>query len=264
MRVLFAILILLFVTITSFAQTNSTSPFVRLDLIKSTDSPSKPLAEDDPFVAPKDSILKLQRQAEFHLLPADFFPDQEKETNAFRRKALRYAVAYYRDCEVPGFRDFRDVMLGLRLDTRNGALEIRYYRTALIIDPFQVQFPEDSSALAVLPQREATALALFSSNGKQQLIAFEGLFTDNPRPTNFLGSDDVDGLKADPKTGKFIFFVRGGGSRAALFAIVTDLELQQVTTLELLRDLANSDRAFIFEILPSTAPTFRTAGAPVK
>jgi hypothetical protein len=221
----------------------------------------KPLAgdEDGNYLLPKNSLLKLQRQAEFLMLPAGFYPANETETDGFRRKALRYAIAYYRDSEVPGFDDFRDVLLGMRFDTRDGKLEVRYFHVAIIVDPNRIVFPEDRPSLAVLPDAEATALLFFFQGQQQQLLSFEGMFSENPHPANFIGGDDVDGVKADYNYGKFAVFVRGGGARGSLFLILTDATLGDIQTYELLRDLPSSDQAVVFQVLPAASPTFRAA-----
>src|SRR4051794_9963270 len=122
LRGLIIAIALLMVTVSAQAQVSAAVKdrgFTTFNLSKAVKDGIKPLADNDIFISPNDSLLKLQRQVEFHMLPAGFLPAEETETDAFKRKALRYAIAYYRDSEVPGFADFRDVILGLRLDTRN-------------------------------------------------------------------------------------------------------------------------------------------------
>src|SRR5436305_879849 len=101
------------------------------DLVKGTQSNGvKPLGDlGDQFISPTDSLIKqLQRQVEFQFLPSSFIPSIESETESFKRKALRYAIAYYRDCQVTGIQGFVDVLIGLRFDTRSGPLDVKYYR----------------------------------------------------------------------------------------------------------------------------------------
>src|SRR5438045_5143843 len=73
----------------------------------------KPLDDlGDQFISPTDSLIKqLQRQVEFQFLPSSFIPSIESETESFKRKALRYAIAYYRDCQVTGIQGFVDVLI---------------------------------------------------------------------------------------------------------------------------------------------------------
>src|SRR4051794_39168001 len=49
----------------------------------------KPLAEGDAFISPKDSLLKLQRQAEFQLLPAGLSrPRRPSRRHSVRRRSV--------------------------------------------------------------------------------------------------------------------------------------------------------------------------------
>src|ERR1051326_1469281 len=109
-----AVLVLFIVTISAQAQSSDALKnhgIIRYEISKK--GGIKPLDTGDIFISPKDSLLKLQRQVEFHMLPATFSPAVETEMESFKRKALRYAVVYYRDSEVPGISGFRDVLLGI-------------------------------------------------------------------------------------------------------------------------------------------------------
>lgn len=259
-KAIYIFLFFLISIISTQAQTTtalSDRALLRYDLVKGLDTGIRPLQQgsDDPeFVEPEKSLLKLQRQVDMQMLPSDFFPAVEKETEPFKRRALRYAVAYYRDCEVPGLIGFFDVIVPLRLDTRSGALKITYYRISTIVNPNRLQFPEDRPAVAVLPDGQASILLLFLEGTRQQLFTFEGLFTENPRPIAFLSADDVDGVKADPNVGKFAVFVRGGASRASLFVLNADVTLQNLQNFEVIKDLSATDRAVVFSILPALVP----------
>lgn len=223
----------------------------------------KPLAASDFFIDPSNSLLKLQRQIGIHFLPADFLPSVETENEPFKRKALRYAIAYYRDCEVPGIDGFFDVMLGLRFDTRNGALNVKYFRVATIINPNKVQVPEDRPAIGILQAGEGSAMLFLVDGSRQSLVTFEGLFTENPHAVNFIATDDVDGIAIDESVQKFAIFVRGGASRSSLFILNTDTSLKELQTFEVIRDLPSTDRAYIFGILPGLVP-YRGASIPNK
>jgi hypothetical protein len=215
----------------------------------------KPLAPDDQFIDPAKSLLKLNRQIEMQFLPPDFFPSFEQEDESVKRKALRYAVAYYRDCEVPGVVGLFDVLLGMRFDTRNGPLEVKYYHVATIVNPNKVQLPEDRPSMAILKAAECSVMLFLIDGASQQaLITFEGIFTENPHAVNFIITDDVDGIKADESVQKFAIFVRGGSARASLFVLNTDVNLKAVETFEVIRDLPATDRAYIFGILPALIP----------
>lgn len=257
--------VLLFVALQAQAQVKlpgqkSIPGISRYELTKSSGpSGTKAQADGEPFISPKDSLLKLQKQVEFQLLPTGFIPSQEIEPDAFRRKSLRYGIAYFKDSLVPNVSGFKDVLLGVRLDTRNGLLEIKYYRVATIIDPSALQFSENRSSLAILPDNQGTALLSLFEGSKQDIISFEGVFSDNPHPANSIGGDDVDGVRADITNGQFIVFVRGGSNRASLFALLTDASLQQIETYELLKDLTSTDVSTIFDILPAPISNSRTA-----
>src|SRR5438477_3967675 len=86
---------------------------------RSLSSSLNPLANGGSFVDPTKSLLKLQRQTDIQFLPVGFIPKVETETDSSKLKALRYAVAYYRDSEAVGIAGLVDVMVGLRFDTRN-------------------------------------------------------------------------------------------------------------------------------------------------
>lgn len=210
-----------------------------------------PLALGEPFILPETSLAKLPRQVLFQLLPVDFFPSIETETDQFRRKALRYGVAYFRDCEIPGLTGFYDVIIGIRLDTRSGKLETRYFRTATVLNPKIVQFPEDRPAFAVLKDTDATAMIFLFENNKEELITYEGLFTDDPHAVNSIGADDVVGVSTDKTRGRFALFVRGGQNRSSLFLLLTDASMKNLQSVELAKDVSSSDQTFIFEIIPA-------------
>lgn len=219
------------------------------------DSSIRPLEGDQAkFIDPKDSLITLQRQVEIQFLSKDFLPSIEKETDPIRRKNLRYAVGYYRDCQVAGIAGFVDVVLPLRFDSRSGSLEIKYFNQSIIVNPAVAQFPEDRSAFAVLPLEQGAAMLLLNISGGQQIITFEGLFTSDPHPVDVLTLDDVDGLKADESANKFAVFVRGGAARASLFILNSGTSLQDLDSIESFRDLAATDRAYIFTILPAVVP----------
>lgn len=215
---------------------------------------TKPLASEEPFILPQSSLAKLRRQIIFQLLPSDFFPSVEKETDKFKRKALRYGVGYFRDCEIPGLTGFYDVILGMRLDSRNGKLELRYFRTAIVLNPRVVQFPEDRRAFGALKDADGTLMLFLFENNQQEVITYEGLFTDDPHTSNFIGADDVIGVSTDNSRGKFALFVRGGVNRSSIFLLLTDGNLKDFQSVELVKDIKSFDQALIFEILPSLLP----------
>lgn len=238
---------------------------ISYNLAKTSSSPHPSDDDTSAFVLPKDSFLKLQRQLDLKMLPAGFFPAQETEGDPFKRKALRYGIAYYRDSEVPGLPGFQDVVVPLRFDTRNGQLEVRYFRTALVIVSQKVQIPEDRPAVAVLSNGDTATLMLFLFEGnKQELVSFEGLFADDPHPTNFIGADDVVAVNADEGSQKFAAFFRGGATRNSLFLLLTDATLNNIQTSELIHDLPSTDQAFVFQIIPSLAASFRGINLNVK
>ncbi len=210
-----------------------------------------PLALGEPFILPETSLAKLPRQVLFQLLPADFFPSLETENDQFKRKALRYGLAYFRDCEIPGLTGFYDVIIGIRLDTRNGKLETRYFRTATVLNPKVVQFPEDRPAFATLKNSDATAMIFLFENNKEEFITYEGLFTDDPHAVNSIGADDVVGISTDKARSKFALFVRGGLNRSSLFLLLTDASFKDLQSVELAKDVSSSDQTFIFEIIPA-------------
>ncbi len=260
-RILIMAIMLLTVVIRVDAQVNGTREpgFLRYDLV-SGDS-IRTLA-DDPvdFIDPDKSILKLQRQVDLQFLPSNFFPTVETETEPFKRRALRYGIAYYRDCEVPGLQGFFDVILPIRMDTRDGALKIQYYRTSIIVNTNRFQFPEDRPASAILPADDGSAaMMLFViQDGKQVLVTMEGLFTENPHQVNFLITNDVEGIKSDDNAKKFAIFLRAGTERANLIILNTDVSLKAIERFDVIKDLPASNRAYVFLILPSL--TFRGAG----
>lgn len=264
--VIIALLMLLSVTKISAQNDKLLSQgIVRYDLAKSSSSPNPSDEDSSPFILPKDSFLKLQRQLDLKMLPAGFFPALETEGDPFKRKALRYGIAYYRDSEVPGLAGFQDVVVPVRFDTRNGQLEIRYFRTALIIISQKVQIPEDRPAMAILSNGNMATMMLFLFEGnRQELVSFEGLFADDPHPTNFIGADDVVAVNADEGTQRFAAFFRGGATRNSLFLLLTDPTLNDIQTSELIHDLPSTDQAFVFQIIPSLSATFRGINLNVK
>ncbi|MBI4854977.1 MAG: hypothetical protein HY819_24520 [Acidobacteria bacterium] len=231
---------------------NSPSGFFTYNLAKGFNQNTiEPLASDDPFILPKESLAKLQRQANFQLLPTNFFPSTEKEADRFKLKALRYGIAFFRDCEIPGLTGFYDVILGTRLDTRSGKLELRYFRTAIVLNPKVVQIPEDRPAFASLQDADGTVMLFLFEDNKQELVSYEGIFTDDPHATNFLGGDDVIGVSRDELKGKFAIFTRGGVNRSSIFLLLADANLKDIQSVELIKDIPSTDQAFIFEIIPA-------------
>ncbi len=229
-------------------------PSFKFDLLNGFTSGVDPQNDVPDFIDPSKSLLKLQRQLDIQFLPSTFYPQVETETNDFNKRALRYGVGYYRDCEIPGLDGFFDVMLPMRFDTRGGVLKVTYYRNATIINPIKVEIPEDKPAFAVTTANQVSALILFLEGTRQQLISFEGLFTENPKAVAFISTDDVDGVKTDQSIDKFAVFVRGGAARASLFVLNADVDLKDIKTFEVLKDLASTDRAYIFAILPALVP----------
>ncbi|MCS6885351.1 MAG: hypothetical protein RMM17_05870 [Acidobacteriota bacterium] len=234
----------------------------KFDLLYGFNSIRNQSEEVPDFIEPPKSLLKLQRQLDMQFLPPDFYPLVETETNDFNKRALRYAVAYYRDCEIPGLDGFFDVMLPMRFDSRGGVLKVTYYRNATIINPIKVQIAEDRPSFAVITSNQVSALLLLLEGTRQQLFSFEGLFTENPKAVAFLSTDDVDGIKADLSVDKFAIFVRGGAARASLFVLNADVSLRDMKTYEVLKDLASTDRAYIFTILPALVPNYRAVPIP--
>jgi hypothetical protein len=219
----------------------------------------QPLASDDPFIFPQESLAKLKRQVVFQLLPANFFPSIEKESDRFRLKALRYGVTLFRDCEIPGLTGFYDVIIGTRLDTRSGKLELKYFRTAIVLNPKVVQIPEDRPSFASLQDADGTVMLFLFEDNKQELLTYEGVFTDDPHATNFLGGDDIVGVSRDEIKGKFAIFSRGGVNRSSIFLLLTDGNLKDTQSVEVIKDLPSTDQAFIFEIIPALLPNAPTA-----
>ncbi len=213
------------------------------------------LASEDPFISPKSSLAKLQRQVSLQLLPTNFFPSIEKESDFFKLKALRYGVTFFRDCEIPGLTGFYDVIIGVRLDTRSGKLDLKYFRTAIVLNPRVVQIPEDRPAFAVLQDADVTVMLFLFEDNKQQLISYEGVFSDDPHAVNFIGADDVIGVSKDDSRGKFAIFNRGGVNRSSVFLLLTDANLKDFQSVEIIRDLPSTDQAFIFEIIPALLPS---------
>lgn len=260
LRGLIALALLLFATSVVEAQLPvnlKDRSIIRYDL-KQRDQIQPLAGDEEPFVLPSRSLIKLNRQASIQFLPDNFLPAVEDEKAPFRQRALRYAIAYYRECEVPGFLDFVDVLVGLRFDTRNGELEVRYTSVVTIINTKKLQFTESVKSLAVLPGGEGSAMVYLMDGEQRVLVTFEGIFTETPHPVGFLSGSDFEGIQSDEGAGKFAVFVRGGDSRASLFVINTDINLKDIQTFEVFRDLPASDRAYIFQILPAAIP-FRGA-----
>lgn len=240
--------------------------FIHYDLVKGVPDEIKPLEGDDspPFIPPKNSLVKLQRQVVMQLLPSGFNPVAEPEQDSSRRKLIRYGFAYYRDNEIPGFPGFRDIIVPLRFDSTNGFLDVKYYRSVLIV-PFTFDFPENRSSLALLPQDEGTALLLFlEGTSNKFLLSLSNLF-DDPKMVNFLAFDEVEAIQSDAEFQKFIIFTRGGTSRSSLFVSTTSASLDPISQgLELVKDLPINNEAYIFKISPNTELKFRAGGVPPK
>jgi hypothetical protein len=262
-----SLLVLLLLTIQIQAQTKISSEVLTYDLIKGVVDKDKinPLQDEGPvFVSPQNSIVKLQRQVELKLLPQGFFPALETELDSSRRQLLRYGFAYYRDNEIPGFGDFRDIIVPIRLDSTNGFLDIKFYRRILIVPP-AFDFPEDRTSLAVLPQDEGSALLLFlEGTSRKFLLSLNRLF-DDPQMINFLAFDEVQSIQSDQEFKKFIIFTRGSSDRSSLFVSVTDPTLTPISQgVELAKDLPIDNQVYIFKIFPTTEPQFRGAAVPPK
>jgi hypothetical protein len=207
-----------------------------------------------PFIDPDNSMLKLGRQVSFQFLPADFIPEVETETDPAKLKNLRYAIAFYRDCATDSFQGLIDVLIGLRIDTNDGAMKVEYFNTFTIFNPAKVQYQEVDLALAALAVDQGSALVYVQQNGTNELASFSGLFSD-PHNVNILNINDFDGVKADDGQQKFAVFLRGGDKRASLFVLNTDTAFKDVNTYEVFHNLPNTDRAYIFEILPPQNPS---------
>jgi hypothetical protein len=226
-----------------------------ISIRKSLKSNLNPLADNKPgFLDPKNSLLTLQRQADIQFMPPGFIPKVETETDPDKRKALRYAIAFYRDSEVGGINGLVDVMVGLRFDTRNGMLEIKYFSEYTVININRVQVPDDRPFLAILPDREGSVLLFFLDGIRQNLITFEGIFTDNAKQVNFITTDDIDGIKTDEIKQKFAIFVRGGAANGSLFVLNTDTSLKDVEIFEVIKSLPATDRAYIFGTSSGAVP----------
>ncbi|MEW6736287.1 MAG: hypothetical protein AB1489_33650 [Acidobacteriota bacterium] len=207
-------------------------------------------ATRQPFIEPAEAGMQLQRQVCLQFLPDGFIPVVETEKDPTRRKALRYAIAYYQDCQVAGFPNSVDVLIGLRIEL-GGPLKVKYFRAYTVIQPTRLQFQEERSAMAILAQTEGSALLFFKAAERQLVINFEGLF-ESPHAASLLAVADLAGIKTDESIQQYILVVRGGRDRASVFAINVDPLLQQFKSYELFRDLSSSDATSIFEILPPT------------
>jgi len=239
---------LLLLTIQAQAQL-STGPKSEIQSVRKSLKPNlNPLDDEHQpgFVDPKVALLVLQRQADIQFLPPDFFPKVEPETDPVKRKSIRYAIAFYRDSEVKGISGLVDVMVGLRFDTRNGALNITYFSEYTIININKIQIPEDRPFMAVLPNQNGSVLLFFIDGIRQNLITFEGIFTDRSEQVNFITTDDIDGIKTDEIRQKFAIFVRGGAASGSLFVLNTDTSLKDVQIFEVIKSLPATDRAYIF------------------
>jgi hypothetical protein len=190
LKTILSIIILLVIAIETQAQTDKPPQFIPYDLARGSSKDISPLIPSDcesgpVFIEPRCSIVKLQRQAIMQFLPPGFIPDVEPEKDSSRSKFIRYGFAYYRDNEIPGFPGFRDIIVPLRFDSRNGFLDVKYYRNVLIV-PFTFDFPENRSSLAILPQDQGTALLLFlEGTNNKFLLSLSNLF-DDPKMVNFL------------------------------------------------------------------------------
>jgi hypothetical protein len=203
---------------------------------------------EEPFIDPSDSIIKLQQQASLHFLPPGFIPAAESEIDSLRRNQLRYAIAYYRNCQVSVVEGQVDILLAMRFDTRDGLLNVKYYSTITIINSSKVQFQEDNASMAVLPNAQGSALLFFKQGEKQILVGMEGIF-EVPRTVGLLTLTDLEGIKADETMQNFAVFVRGGGARSNVFIINTDAQFKEITTNELISNLPINEPAYIFKVL---------------
>jgi len=262
-----SLLVLLLLSVQIQAQTKKSPELLTYDLTRGIVDKDKinPLQDEGPvFISPQNSIIKLQRQVELRLLPQGFVPALESELDSSRRQLLRYGFAYYRDNEIPGFGDFRDIIVPIRLDSTNGFLDIKFYRRILIVPP-AFDFPEDRTSLAVLPQDEGSALLLFlEGTTRKFLLSLNRLF-DDPQMINFLAFDGVESIQSDQEFKKFIIFTRGSSDRSSLFVSVTDPTLTPISQgVELAKDLPIDNQVYIFKIFPTTEPQFRGAAVPPK
>lgn len=262
-----SLLVLLLLSVQIQAQTKKSPEILTYDLTRGVVDKDKinPLQDEGPvFISPQNSIIKLQRQVELRLLPQGFVPALEPELDSSRRQLLRYGFAYYRDNEIPGFGDFRDIIVPIRLDSTNGFLDIKFYRRILIVPP-AFDFPEDRTSLAVLPQDEGSALLLFlEGTTRKFLLSLNRLF-DDPQMINFLAFDEVQSIQSDQEFKKFVIFTRGSSDRSSLFVSVTDPTLTPISQgVELAKDLPIDNQVYIFKIFPTTEPQFRGAAVPPK
>lgn len=273
LRLLFCAILLCALPLLIFAQTPSpfnkkSSAFTFHDMVKEAPKGIKPLAEGDEgnpaFVTPNNLLIKLGRQLEFQLLPQGFYPKDEPEKDPQKRKFIRYAIAYYRDCEVIAFSDLRDVLLGVRFDTRDGFLDTKYYHVYLSIDPLQAQFVENSSGLGVASIDEGTAFAFFLLGEEQTILSIKGVFQDPSEIQSQIGTDDFDGLTVDPDTGKVAIYVRKGGNSSGVFLLLADPALKNIEQVTLLNDVPATSRAFIFKISDGVNTTFRGGEVPAS
>jgi hypothetical protein len=264
LRLVLLIFTLLALTIGAKAQENKKPEFVRYDLLKGIPDKISPLEDGPAFIAPKTSLVKLQRQVILQLLPTGFTPLVEPEQDSSRRKLIRYGFAYYRDNEIPGFPGFRDIIVPLRFDSTEGSLDVKYYRNVLIV-PFTFDFPENRSSIALLPQDEGTALLLFlEGTSNKFLLSLSNLF-DDPKMLNFLAFDEVEAIQSDAEFQKFIIFTRGGSNRSSLFVLTTSANLDPISQgVELIKDLPINNESYIFKIFPNTELKFRGGAVPNK
>jgi len=264
LKTILSIFILLLITLEAHAQIDKKPQFIPYDLARGVADQISPLEDGPPFIAPNRSLVKLQRQVVMQFLPPGFVPNLEPEQDSSRRKFIRYGFAYYRDNEIPGFPGFRDIIVPLRFDSRDGFLDVKYYRNVLIV-PFTFDFPENRSSLAILPENEGTALLLFlEGTSNKFLLSLSNLF-DDPKMVNFLAFDEVEAIQADSEFQKFLIFTRGGSSRSSLFISTTSAMLDPISQgVELIKDLPINNQAYIFKISPNTEPKFRGAAVPPK
>ncbi len=278
-RTLLSILALLTLAIQIQAQTEKKPSFFIYDaskgVMKTATKSINPLAGDPdggngndgpPFISPKNALVKFQRQVTLQLFPAGFFPDAEPEKDSSRRSFIRYGIAYYRDNEIPNISGFFDVIVGFRLDSSNGFLDIKYYRDMVAV-PFTFDFPEDRSALALLPSNQGTALFLFlQGTSNKFLFSLDNLF-NNPAPekATFLALDEVESIQSDSEFQKFIIFTRGGANRSSLFASTTDPSLAQISQgTELIKDLPINNEIYVFKVSPNSELKLRATPVPPK
>lgn len=271
-RTFLSILALLILTIQIQAQTEKKPNFMIYDASKgtvkdTTNNSISPLEDDGPaFISPKSALVKFQRQATLQLLPAGFFPDSEPEQDSSRRSFIRYGIAYYRDNEIPSISGFFDIIVGFRLDSSNGFLDIKYYRDMVIV-PFTFDFPEDRSSLALLPAQQGTALFLFlQGTSNKFLFSLDNLFNrPAPEKATFLALNEVESIQSDSEFQKFIIFTRGGSNRSSLFVSITDSSLAQISQgIELIKDLPINNEVYVFKVSPNTDLKLRGTAVPPK